>query len=327
MSENHQTDVASCRGERNRSDHLPQKPTVHDIAGIVAEVMGRRVLDVGHLDAPGISNDVFLVVTDEGRFVVRTNAASHLANYGKEAWCLERLAASSVPVPRVVATGVAGECAYSIAPYIENSSPIDATVKRLHVWKTRGGYAARLNRLPISGFGADMVKPGEFNATWHEVVDYDLDVAFRDDRWQVWAGLSSSAYGRVRSEVERCRLIDAPPGVCHLDIGCENARIGNDPDGTIYLLDLEFAVAGPVPHYQLACVTRDCSRSAERFKAFAAGYGLTADDLAGMATDVDRLALLRQLRFARWAEERSPADVEQYFQAAKETASLLLGGA
>lgn len=98
---------------------------------------------------------------------------------------------------------------------------------------------------------------------------------------------------------EQCGAIDAKSGICQWDVSCANARIRKGNYDDTVLLDLEFAIAAPVPHYQLACVAKPYGVLSREMNAFTSGYGLSEDQLIEMMPTVKALVALKVMRSVR----------------------------
>ncbi len=279
------------------------------IAEIVRKETGQEPTGFAPIDKLGMSNKVLIVSTTSGRLVVRTNSVGHLPKYQKEAWCLRKAHDVGIPVPLVIACGSTAGLSYSISRYIEESLPIDERFDHQRVWTVLGGYAARLNSIPITGCGSEMLSAGRFKHSWEQELGAELAIVFRDDFWRQSGLLSATQVSEVRREIENCALIQANSGVCHWDIGLNNARIRHYNYADIFLLDLEFSLAAPVPHYQLACVAQPHGASSPEMKAFTAGYGIPDETLAEISPDLERLVVLKCMRSVRWAQDRRPEHV------------------
>ena len=296
------------------------------IRNIVREATGREPTAWAPIDPGwGMSNEVIVVTTPEGRLVVRLNKPGHLPRFEKEAWCLEQAHAAGVLVPRVLAYGAASGHSYSIASYIEGSSRIDQHCEILRVWEVIGAQAAKLNRIHVSGYGTEMLAPGCFQATWPHMLSGQLTTAFRDSVLEEYGMLSARQVAALQAELEKSAEIKAPAGICVWDIGPDNARIRGNDYREIYLLDFEFALAAPVPHYQLACVAKPRGLFSEEMAAFTLGYGISSEHLEELLPDLKRLVVLGHLGSVRWAQDRRPECLAGNLKAAAEAIFSLLG--
>lgn len=295
------------------------------IYSIIEAATGDRALAFAPVDGPGMCNEVTVVSTASGRFVVRTNQESHLSRYQREGWCLERAHEAGIPVPRVISCGVESGRAYSVAAYIEESSAIGEHHDQLAVWKALGSHAARLNQVPLVGEHGAQGAAQHFELSWGRTIRPELEMVFRDDYWTETGILTEAQSRKLQTDLYRCSEIDAPLGICQWDIGPDNSRIRNNNDKDIVLLDLEWVVVAPVPHYQLACVATPCGLSSKTMDAFVSGYGLSKAEFNDLLPDLKRLMVLRSMRSVRWAQDRKPEQTLALTNAARETIFELMG--
>lgn len=293
---------------------------------IVRTVTGLRPLAVELITGRGAGCDVAIVETSDARFVVRLKSASQLSNFEKESWCLEEAHQRGIPVPRAISTGIVGERAYSLAHFVKESMPIPYDGNRLAVWRKLGSYAAKLNEIPVMGFGSRMISEGHFElATWEQMLSPQLETAFCDDFWIKSGILKDHQEIRLRQSLSELASLQASSGVCQWDICCENALIRNGNFEDVVLLDLEQAEAAPTPYYQLSSVAKTRGFYSEETQAFIAGYGISEYDLERMLPDLKRLSVLQTMSSVRWAQDRNPNWLERNVVNAKEAIYTLLG--
>lgn len=294
-------------------------------AVIVEQVTGLKALSLDPLVGRGMSNEVVIVSTSDRRFVVRLNDAPHLRTFEKETWCLEHCHQRGILVPRVLATGIEGGRAYSLAHFIEGSCTIRAEIDRLRVWKTLGLYASKLNGIHIDLADNDSESTKWFNQSWEDVVAEEIELSFGDEYWELSGVLTNEQLLRLKIGLESLAGIKAPLGVCQIDMCCENALIRNSNYDEIYLLDLELTTAAPVPHYQLACVARTWGLTSDIMKAFRAGYGLSDSAFGEIMQDLQRLTVLRTMRQAGRARQKNSDSKAQDNENARRMIFELMG--
>jgi len=258
-----------------------------------------------------MSNQVLLVtVSDTDRFVIRLNQSSHISNFEKEAWCISQAHQAGIPVPTIVRTGLEGDYAYSIARFIPGSSAITRSHDRLRIWKKIGKYARLLNDIALTGnIGTESAR--HFHETWRDLVNEDLKLSLSLDHWVNAGIVSSTQFEKLQKLLTTVLEIQAPQGICQIDIGPDNALICFDDYEKIYLIDLELTVVAPVPHYQFACVARTWGFSSDIMKEFIAGYGISAEGMRQISIDLKNLIALRAMRVAGRAWQKKAADFDQ----------------
>ncbi|WKZ56233.1 MAG: phosphotransferase [Bdellovibrionota bacterium] len=273
---------------------------------IVERATGLPVTGLEPIVGRGMSADVIVANTSEGRFVVRLKNADWLAHFRKEAWCLEQAHSGGVPVPRVIDYGVENTRAFSLARFVEGAHPIGTDCDRLRVWERLGHYAKILNQIPVRGFGSHMVAEGVFSlSTLQEMLEPEINIVFRDAIWEQQGILSKAQTAALRRSLEDCYTIKGRSGVCQWDMCCENALMrGANPDDVV-LLDLDQTVSVIVPAHQLAYVAKAWGLDSAIMQAFLRGYGMSQGDFAEVLPLVKRLLVLQSMRSVRWAEDRS----------------------
>ena len=105
-------------------------------------------------------------------------------------------------------------------------------------------------------------------------------------------------------------------GLIHIDLGEWNILLGEGGVDDLYIIDWDLTVAGPVPHYQLACTWCN-TPNVDAYDAFAAGYGLDKAALDGMQEDVTALIVLELLSGLRWTQDNRPEDVPEDSQSTR----------
>ena len=294
---------------------------------ITADQLSMPAFAVEPIVGRGKMNAVFRVEGDQGVFVVRLRPTEELDhNYVKEAWCLERAAQVGILAPTVRAYGEIGPYSYNVEDFIPGLPGDSEGVDVLKVWERLGDYAAKANGIAVVGYGHRMSvsNPGEFLDSWEEFISVLFNQAFRDDYW-IDAGLFPARYIEVlKGILERCCYVRAPAGVCHIDIGEWNTILRDGSLEALYLLDWDLAVAGPVPHYQVARGWVNAT-NLDAFEAFTRGYGLTQSDLEDMHEDVAALIVLEMFFGVRWSQDNWPADVSEESNTARSIAYELYG--
>ena len=287
-------------------------------AGIVLRAIGLNPISLEPIVGRGMSAQVIVANTSDGRFVVRLQDSKWLANFQKEAWCLEQAHENGIPVPRVIEVGIEGTQAFSLARFVEDTSPIHSGFNRLRVWEKLGAYAKKLNDVQVVGFGPEMTAPGRFaRATWQDMLSPEIQFVFRDDLWERRGILSKQQSSVLRRSFESCYLLEGKPGICQWDMCCENALIRNGSPDDVILLDLDQAVSVLTPHYQLAYVAKPWGLESEIMGSFLRGYGMTRDEYAEILPEVRQLVALQSMRSVRWAEDRNPAWLERNIEKSK----------
>ena len=294
---------------------------------IIGDRLGMPVGAVEPIVGLGKINAIFRVDSGKDVLIARLQPTDQLeVNYAKEAWCLERAAEAGVPAPTARAHGDIGPYSYIVEDFIEGVPGGSDDIDLLRVWELLGEYAARTNGITARGAGHRMStsSPGQFLDTWEGWVTEQLAKAFRDTYW-VDAGLFPEEHiATLKDILDCCRLVRAPAGLVHTDIGEWNTILGNGDVEDLYLIDWEFAVAAPVPHYQLARAWVNAPHE-EAYHAFVRAYGLPRTSLDQMQEDVTALVALELLSGLRWAQDNRPQDVAEDSQSTRRLVYELYG--
>lgn len=296
------------------------------VLAVVERATGYRPTGVEAIVGRGMSSDVLVAQTRDGRFVVRTRDSDWLPQFKKEAWCLKEAHARGVPVPLAIDCGRENGRAYSLARFVEGGKTIDASVDRLKVWEKLGCYARALNEIPVSGFGPEMTANGCFSkSTWKEMIQPEIDIVFRDDIWERRGILTAEQVKRVKELVSECLSLNGKPGVCQWDMCCENALIRNNNVNDIVLLDLDQITSVLIPHYQVAYVAKGWGLESGIMTAFLRGYGMGDSAFESAVPIVKRNLVLQSMRSVRWAEDRNPNWLELNLETARKEVTKHLG--
>ena len=289
---------------------------------IVKKELGLEVLESEPIVGRGQSNTVFIAPTSGGKFVVRLNNVSHLKNFEKEAWCLERCHELGVPVPRVIKLGVASNKSFSIAQFVESSTPIHDGMNKIQLWETLGEYAAKLNRIDIRS-SRDLKSLQEWFGNLEGFIAREIAIIFRDNYWEKCGLFSPEDIRLIHNKLEKLSSAEMPISICHWDIGLDNCLVAEDK---LYMLDLEYALVAPSPIYQLAVVGRTYGFHSMEMQAFSKGYGVSPTALDEMSEDLNCVVALLRMRSLRWAQDRSPGQiVEKLRYAGKAICAVIRG--
>ena len=284
--------VAGCIPENSRAL----------VDSILHQVTGLKAVAIEHIKGRGMNNSVTVASTAQGRFVIRTNLEGHLFRYQREAWCYQQLEGSPVRTPTVLGCGAQHGHSYSVAQFITDSGPIDATMDQHRVWRTLGMYARHLNK--IAPPAPDSEAASYFPATWERQVLDDVTLIFKTDLWQEHGLLSAEQQGAARVYLLDCAMSQDPRGICQFDLTTANAVICNHDYDKVYLLDLESANVAPVPYYQLGCLAAEKGLESDITRAFFEGYG--CHDVSQAFYGIERFTLYRLMRATAWARDRAP---------------------
>jgi fructosamine-3-kinase len=306
----------------NRSTSL--ESARETIGRIIARTMGAPIVTIRPIVDGGHVNQVFMVLTDSADLIVRLDPSPYaLQTYQKEAWCIDQAAARGVPGPDVIALGEQDAHAFMVQNRVPGTVATAAHGDRLRVWRQLGAYAARINSIPVTGYGFVLSDPatGRFRDTWQQVVDYAIGYIFDDDTLLRHRVLTSKQLSWARRLLEEMVNWRFAPALTHANLTLKNAIVG--PDGGVTLIDWGTAQAHRAPHLELAEL-RAWDYNPEEIAAFCEGCGISQRQSRQMQRELDILALLRVLDAVKWADERRHPNLEGFCSHARKMAARVL---
>jgi Ser/Thr protein kinase RdoA (MazF antagonist) len=285
------------------------------LASRIAAHHGLAAEPVAELTGLGSVNRVFTVGLGNDRCVIRFAIDPLRSNeFMTEAWCLELVASHGIPSPVTLASGTLHGVPYAVQRFVPHVAR--DRVSRRQLWETLGGYARRINELPVpddapaglfTRFGRDL------SAAWRAHLAYNLAELTRGDPLIALGVYPREEQPRLRDTIlglaETCMRF----GLSHGDLAARNVLVGLDRAPV--LMDWGSATCGPVPYTDLLILYRDHEQdddpSADDLAAFGAGYGV---DLGEIGPTVDAVRRLSAVDLVRWAAEhrrdRLPALVD-----------------
>ena len=281
------------------------------VAALVRRELERDPSEIERVHGQGHVNAIFYVRADDDVLVARVNEAANLAQFRKEAWCLERAEAASVPGPRVLALGVDGPLSYMFESYVPGEH--GASVAQAEaVWEALGDYARRIHSITVEGFGDAMIAPGRFGGDWRAHLTYNLEALSPSDELLRRGLIDAPLQRRLRERLRQLDRTQLRIGLCHGDLSLKNTVVES---GRVTLLDWGSAEAHVVPHLDLLEALKSSFRldaEAMGFGALLRGYGLDVGDFTALRPELEALLCLRALDKLRWALDRRPDRVEHY---------------
>jgi aminoglycoside phosphotransferase (APT) family kinase protein len=247
----------------------------------------------------GSNNEVFLVPSGSGEFVVRVCGDWREVVTRREQWCYERAGALGIPGPVVLGIGKWEKLPYLALSLVRGClgtefEPCD------HLWETLGRYAAKINDIPFDDEGERLYGP---ESAWREKVEACLD----PDRFS-WVssqiGWEPKLESDARSRLTRFLETDLRIGLSHGDIDPRNAIVGED--GEVCLIDWCCSRRGPIPHVDLYNILRETEPRGKAFMAYLSGYGLSPEGFAAIEGDVHAFGTLELIADMLWAARDRP---------------------
>ena len=305
------------------SETSPKDPGSLQAGAIAARRWGARTgVSVRPL-GQGSNNTLYLAVAGDERLVIKLSRphreAAALDEYRKEAWCAGRARELDVATPEVLECGVFDGRAFQVQSFVDGRAP--SASQALSTWQALGGFARRINSIPVAGWGRTLAADGRFAESWTAHLAYNIAALGPGDELVARGFLTEASSLRLRGELEHLARRDFRFGLCHGDIALWNTLI--DGSGRPWLLDWGCAAASVVPHHEINEILRTARPGKPQLAAFLAGYGLSAKDMAAMAQELRVLAALRETDTLRWAIEKQPARIASLGERARRAAADL----
>ena len=277
----------------------------------VARILGR-----------GSVNKVFIVEAPNARLVVRMGDQNESLNeYKKEAWCIDKAAARSVPVATVLDVGVIDEHAYIIQTYIAGDDGRDSQFPRNHIWRQLGRYARLIHSIEVTGFGLKLedLTQGDARESWLEYLNYNIECLNENDELIKLKVMTQSQSEVIRAIFEDLKRKTFNFGLNHGDLSLKNVVV--DESGKVNLLDWGSAEASIVPHHDLIQMLKMNMLENEpddaAIQSFLDGYGISQSAFEHMRPTLQSLLLLRAFDKLRWAIDRGIEGLERFTTHAK----------
>jgi aminoglycoside phosphotransferase (APT) family kinase protein len=231
----------------------------------------------------GRTNYVFAVNHVEGQFVVRISPDAERINaFRKELWATQKAREAGVPSPEVLAVGADGTSEpYMITRRVTGSEATHHP-KRQRIVHEMGRYAAIINSIVTSGFGAnfDWTDAQPKHATWSSYLQDEFEL---ENRLTLLAQNNILRAPKLKelSEIIECiNPAQLKPSLNHSDLRLKNVIV--DEGGDIAaIVDWEECLSTIAPQWELSIALHDLSIDEKH--AFIEGYGLSNQQIEEMA--------------------------------------------
>ena len=271
----------------------------------------------------GSVNKVFIVEGPNSKLVVRMGDQNEsLKEYRKEAWCIDKAAARSVPVATVLDVGVIEEHAYIIQTYIAGDEGRDSQFPKNHVWRQLGRYARLIHSIEVEGFGLKLedLTQGDSRESWLEYLNYNIESLNENDELIKLRVVTQSQSKVIRAIFEDLKRKTFNFGLNHGDLSLKNVIV--DESGKVNLLDWGSAEASIVPHHDLIQMLKmnmlENDPDDAAIQSFLDGYGISQSEFEQMRPTLQSLLLLRAFDKLRWAIDCVIEELERFTTHAKE---------
>jgi hygromycin-B 4-O-kinase len=273
---------------------MSRKQTTLDSAAadVLEHHFGKRPARVKRLTG-GLNNDVFESRIGKDDFVVRiSDDPAKLQTFIKEQWAVRQARRARVPTAEILEVGnTVIDKPYMISAKVEG---VDATCwpHREETARQMGSYAAKINSIHTSGFGAvfDWSRNTlSKNKSWSEFLENELKI---DGRLELFASkqmLSTRKLKTLRREVDQLRKWSGRPALTHGDIRFKNVVL--DESGKIRaILDWENCTSNLAPQWELSIALHDLC--IDEKEAFLRGYGISPREYSRLAPAIKTLNIL-----------------------------------
>jgi len=299
------------------------------VSSISSSFLNDRQIRVVPILGRGSVNKVFTVEATNTKIVVRLGDNNEsLEEYRKEAWCIDKAAARSVPVATVLDVGVFEEHAYIIQAYIAGDEGRDSLFPRSHIWRQLGTYARLIHSIEIAGFGLKLsdLTQGDSRESWLKYVNYNIESLNENDELIKLKLVTQSQSRIIRGIFEDLKGKAFNFGLNHGDLSLKNVIV--DESGKANLLDWGSAEASIVPHHDLIQMLKmnmlENEPETHEIQSFLDGYGISQSEFERMTPTLESLLLLRAFDKLRWAIDWGIEGLESFITHARRAAERKL---
>jgi tRNA A-37 threonylcarbamoyl transferase component Bud32 len=295
---------------------MDQKP--NDLE-VIHQIIKNRILNIKPVDGKGEVNRVYFVQTENKSVVVRLNNESEISRFKKEEWCMNKAIELNIPSPHVLNIGINNNSAFMILDFIPGLNGKEIIKDESYIWKKLGSYAKKIHSVTTNGFGETLTEMGEFNDTWERYITYNIDSLNEEDKLLSMNVLTLSDSKKLKNSFLGLLEKQFKFGLTHGDLSVANIIVENEK---ITLIDWGSAESTIVPHFELIGIFEDSfSEDSPLFNDFLAGYEITKEEFESMKPDINSLTILRAIDKLRWAIDRKPELIDEYFSRVKKIVS------
>lgn len=293
------------------------------IAEKIVALMGAKATGIKQIIGLGAVNQVFVVETNLGNWVVRFHIDPlETDDYLKEEWCLRAAAEVGIPVPQFIARGATDGTNYIVQSFVEGDHGDVSRSPTL--WKKLGEYARKISEISIES-APDSLFPrfGRDPATnWHRHVEYNLAELNPTDLLLKLGVYEVKDQERIRALLSPLKDKISYFGLSHGDVVPKNVIVPRNGDPV--LIDWGSAFVNPSPFDAILRIQRD--EAGEGFslsdvECFAEGYGVA---LAPLQPTLQALWLLNRIDVVRWAIDNRPDRLSETVERAKVAMDLVI---
>lgn len=279
---------------------------------IVMQRLGSPARRITHR-ASGLSNVVFEIEHEKGRFIVRIAPdETRLDTFRKEASAIKLAADAGVPVPEVLDVGQLPGARPHMLQRRLHGEPAMHHPARMATLKALGRMARRIGSVATAGFGEVLDRGGDGRrpATLADFLERELDWRARLLTLERHRMLAPSRIKVVEQTIEQLVHSNPRPALAHGDLRLKNVLV-DDAGGIVAIIDWDASCSAFAPEWDLALALHDLAIDAKH--ALIDGWGLTPADVGAMAPTLKALNILHYAPWvARCADAGEEAMLETY---------------
>lgn len=264
--------------------------------------------------ASGLSNFVFAIAHAEGDFIVRISPdPTRLNSFIKEQWAQNKARELGVPTPEILEVGTdIIHQPFMISRTVEGREATHHP-KRFEILKEMGRYAALINTVHTTGFGATFDWSSNQlsrNETWLEFLEKELQFDEKLKILEKRKAVEPARIKKIRKILTDANKLNITPTLNHGDIRLKNVMVDDEGKITAFL-DWEHSTSNLAPFWELSLALHDLS--IDETQLFLEGYGLSEKRI------VEVMPLSKAINFInyapaveRLAQEKETALLEHY---------------
>ncbi len=279
------------------------------VRSIIQNELNSYIESIAEIQGLGSVNRVFEVQCKQENYIVRINEDTHNKwEYAKEKWCIEKVSALGVPVPKVLQIGTIQHYSFMVQNKLEgiNGTRSNAT-QQVKIWRNLGTYAVQYHTIPR--IEVPEVEAAEFHKSWKNKLQYNLDQLSEKDSLLQENALTQIEQNQIKFILYHLEKKHFDFGLVHGDL-CPRNVIFN-PE-TAFLIDWGTAEINIVPHTEIGIILMETTINHEEFLALLEGMQMTWKMYQAIETEVRMLNVLHRLDKYRWAKDFGVENMDDY---------------
>jgi aminoglycoside phosphotransferase (APT) family kinase protein len=247
----------------------------------------------------GLSNVVYSLEVDSAQYIIRLKPKpSRLNPFLRERWATEKAHAAGLPVPKILDVG-SDPLPYMIVRKAAGE-PASEHSNCLPILEELGKYAARIHRIPASGYGA--------SASWDKFLHNEFNLERRLRILARHRMLPPAKLNQIRKILEHAGK-DRQPAMNQGDLRLKNVLV-NGKGRISAILDWENCSPNLAPEWDVSIALHDLS--IDEKEAFIGGYGLSSRAVSAMAPVIKALNVVNYVAEVERLVKESPSRLAHY---------------